>query len=287
MYRRVKKAVLYFLERKRVTRREAFASHASFYALVSLVPMVMLTLMIAQRLLPEGVETAVSFIKSFLPEQILAYLPSDMLENAVSTNIPVISLTVLAMIWSSTKGIGALSGGILSVYGVQGEKNYLKRKLMELSFTVAILTLIVLSLVVLVFGETILHAFERWGGDYQKMVFVTVRLAPFAAFGLFTLAFCTIYKIISKEKAPFGAHLNGAAFAAGGWILYSAAFSFYLTNFMPAKYLLYGSFGALILLMLWVRALMTIVLLGAELNVYLINRTVSVHSESGNRCKED
>lgn len=285
MYLRVKKAVLYFLERKRVTRREAYASHASFYALVSLVPMIMLTLMIAQRLLPEGVEKAVTFIESLLPEQLVAYLPADLLENAVSTNLPMISLTVLAMIWSSTKGIGALSGGILSVYGVRGEQNYFKRKIMELAFTVAILTLIVLSLVVLVFGETILHAFERWGGDYQKMVFLTVRLAPFVAFGLFTLAFCVIYKIISKDKAPFGAHLNGAAFAAGGWILYSAVFSFYLTNFMPAKYLLYGSFGALILLMLWVRALMTIVLLGAELNVYLINRTVSVHSERNDHPK--
>lgn len=272
MYYRIKRIVTYFSKRQKVTRRDAYASHASFYAILAFVPLLMLSLMILNAVAPQGVQSAVEFIRSHLPEQIGAYLPSDFVENAISSSFSVATLTVLAMLWSSSKGIEALSGGIRSVYGVKNEPNILKRRGIELAFTVALLALFVLALILLVFGETILHLFERLGGDYQRMVHITVRAAPYAAYGLFSLAFAVIYKIISRENGSLSHHMPGALFAAGGWILYSVALSFYLTHFMPEKYILYGSMGALILLMLWVRALMTILLFGAELNVYLLSR---------------
>ncbi len=272
VYYRIKKIVNYFSKRQKVTRRDAYASHASFYAILSFVPLVMLALMILNAVAPHGVQSAVEFVRGHLPEQIGTYLPTDLIENAISSNLSVATLTVLAMLWSSSKGIGALSGGIRSVYGVQNEPNIFKRRALELMLTVALLALFVLALILLVFGETILHLFERWGGDYKRMVWLAVRIAPFVAYILFSLVFAIVYKVISREKGGIGAHLPGAFFAAGGWILYSVALSFYLTNFMPEKYIFYGSMGALILLMLWVRALMTILLFGAELNVYLLSR---------------
>lgn len=286
MYYRIKKIVLYFSKRQKVTRRDAYASHASFYAILSFVPLLMLALMILNAVAPQGVQSAVEFIRSHLPEQIGTYLPTDLIENAISSNFSVATLTVLAMLWSSSKGIGAISGGIRSVYGVQNEPNIFKRRLMELALTVAFLALFVLALILLVFGETILHFFERWGGDYKQMVWIAVRLAPFVTYGLFALVFALIYRLISREKGGIGAHLPGALFAAGGWILYSVALSFYLTHFMPEKYIFYGSMGALILLMLWVRALMTILLFGAELNVYLLSLPRKPSAEEGNGQKD-
>ena len=64
------------------------------------------------------------------------------------------------------------------------------------------------------------------------------------------------------------------------------AISFYHTHFMPEKYIFYGSMGALILLMLWVRALMTILLFGAELNVYLLSLPRKPSAEEGNGQKD-
>ena len=99
------------------------------------------------------------------------------------------------------------------------------------------------------------------------------------AFVLFSLVFALMYKGILADGSAFKSHLPGAAFAAGGWIFYSSALSFYLANFLPSKYLLYGSMGALVLWMLWIRALMTILLFGAELNVYFKERTVLFQKE--------
>ena len=288
VYYRIKKIIIYFSKRQKITRRDAYASHASFYAILSFVPLLMLARMILHFVAPQGVQSVTEFIRFHLPEQIGAYLPTDLVENAISSSLSVASLTVLAMLWSSSKGIEALAGGIRSVYGVKNEPNILKRRAMELGFTMVLLALFVLALILLVFGETILHLFERLGGDYQRMMRITVRVAPYIAFGLFAAVFALIYKIISREKGSFIAHMPGAFFASGGWILYSAALSFYLTNFLPEKYILYGSMGALILLMLWVRALMTILLFGAELNVYLLShpRKVSMPKEDGKASEE-
>ena len=64
------------------------------------------------------------------------------------------------------------------------------------------------------------------------------------------------------------AHLPGAAFASGGWILFSYFYSLYIIHF-PAVSYLYGSLAALVLMMLWLYICMTILLLGAEVNKHL------------------
>lgn len=272
MYLRIKETVSYFIRRKNKTGLEAYASHAAFYAMVSMVPLLMLSLMILKGLAPVGVEEAFLAIKSHLPAHLAEYLPTDFAENAISANFSLISLTVFAMLWSSSKGIEALSKGVRAVYGAKEQRGFVGRRAQELVLTFALLLLFVLALVLLVFGQTLLHFFEKGESHHEKLLFLAVRLAPFGAFALFSFVFSLMYRAILSDGSPVRFHFAGAVFASGGWLLYSAGLSFYLTNFMPRKYILYGSLGALILLMLWVRALMTILLLGAELNVYLRTR---------------
>lgn len=281
MYPRIKKTVSYFFARRSITDMEAYASHAAFYAMVSAVPLSMLAVMIFKSLAISEAEEIFLFIKSGLPSGLKEYFPMDLAENAVSSSIPLVSLTVLAMLWSSSKGIKALSDGIRSVYGVFERKGYFARRLSALAWTLALLVLFVLALVLLVFGSTILELLRNLGTSSGKILWLAVHLAPFGAFVLFFAVFSLLYKAICSDQRGIAVHFPGAVFASGGWILYSSALSFYLTNFMPRKYLLYGSMGALILLMLWVRSLMTILLFGAEINVYLQNCPKAASKKKG------
>ena len=62
--------------------------------------------------------------------------------------------------------------------------------------------------------------------------------------------------------------LPGAAFSSAAWILTSFAFSIYFTYFKNISYM-YGSLGAIILLMFWLFAIICIILAGAEINITL------------------
>jgi membrane protein len=60
----------------------------------------------------------------------------------------------------------------------------------------------------------------------------------------------------------------GSLFATAVWLIASAAFSFYVSNF--AHYdKMYGSLGAVIILLFWLYISFYIVLIGAEINAEL------------------
>jgi membrane protein len=275
LYLRVKKTVLYFLKRKQITGMEVYASHAAFYTMVSAVPLLLLSFMILRLLAPVGADEVFLVLKSYLPQQIGSYLPDDLFKNAGASSLPLLSLSALAMLWSSSRGINALSDGVRAVYGRKRAQGYFQKRVAALALTFALLFLFVLALVLLVLGETFLELLGREASDASgSALFLAVRLAPAVTFLLFCGVFTLMYKSVLADGSSLKEHFPGAAFAAGGWLFYSSALSFYLTHFMPSKYILYGSMGALVLLMLWVRALMTILLFGAELNVYFKERTL-------------
>ena len=72
-------------------------------------------------------------------------------------------------------------------------------------------------------------------------------------------------------RLTFRQVLPGALFSFGSWVLVSLVFSFYVDNI--ARYsLLYGSLGAIIVLMLWLYITCITLLLGPMLNHILLLR---------------
>ena len=80
-----------------------------------------------------------------------------------------------------------------------------------------------------------------------------------------TVLFATAYKALAKSRLSFVQQLPGAALAAAGWILYSFGYSIYIRYFSRYS-ALYGSLGAVMLLMLWLYMCMNILLCGALFN---------------------
>ncbi len=69
--------------------------------------------------------------------------------------------------------------------------------------------------------------------------------------------------------------MPGIAAALTSWMIVSIGFSFYVENF--ANYsIIYGTLGAVIVLLIWLYMTAAILILGAELNVALLK----VHSEN-------
>ncbi len=279
----LKKVIRYFDMRQKKTKWHIYASHACFYVLVSSVPLLMLLLMLSGRLFPHRIDHYLDLLRAYLPEQLSSYIPDEFIHNAMTADIPVMSVTAFAMIWSSSKGMRAISQGLESVYGLSDRHSYLKGHVFALLYTVVFIALIFFALSVLVFGETIVSFLELRGSEYKNLARAFIRSAWAFSFIIFVLIFALMYKFMAGRDHPLYRHLPGAAFAAGGWVVYSALLSLYLRWFNPEKYLLYGSLGALILLMLWTHSCMTMLMLGGELNVLLLKRPLLVRVQQKQR----
>ena len=110
LYLRIKKTVSYFLWRRKITGMEIYSSHAAFYAMVSLVPLLMLSLMILKGLAPFGIEEAFLAIKAYLPLQLAEYFPADLAKNAMSANFSLVSCHALDLIQGDQRLVGGHQG---------------------------------------------------------------------------------------------------------------------------------------------------------------------------------
>jgi membrane protein len=72
--------------------------------------------------------------------------------------------------------------------------------------------------------------------------------------------------------------MPGALAATGGWVLLSVAFSYYVAN-MGNYSAVYGSIGAIIILMVWLFLSAVVIIMGDELNCVLIESRTNITLE--------
>jgi len=93
-----------------------------------------------------------------------------------------------------------------------------------------------------------------------------LRFLP-VAFLMF-IALATLYAAALGKRQPIKEIWPGIAFAMVAWVLVSICFSFYVNRF--ANYsVIYGTLGAVIVLLMWLYFTALILIIGAELNAVL------------------
>jgi membrane protein len=144
-------------------------------------------------------------------------------------------------------------------------------------FALVFVVLTVSALVLIVFGKSI-HGLIK---IYLPLLAIVTRIILAFRMALMLALFITFFAVLYKElpnrKAGFTEQLPGAVFAAVSWYLFSYGFSIYIEH--SHAFNMYGSLTTLILLMFWLYAVMYIVLIGLELNQWLMEQ------EHGSRLK--
>ena len=99
---------------------------------------------------------------------------------------------------------------------------------------------------------------DLWG----DLRFLVLGGVMFAAVGL-------LYAAAQDCRQSVWSIIPGVAAALAGWMVVSAAFSFYVENF--ANYsVIYGALGTIIVLMMWLNITAVVLIMGAEVNGVLI-----------------
>jgi membrane protein len=245
----------------------------AFFAMLSLVPALIAVVSIYGLVAnPSDVERQANDLTKALPPD-AQRLVVEQLRNVVSSSKSGLGLAAVAAIvlalWSASSAVKHLIEAVNTAYGQRDERGFVKLRGLSilLSLGAALFMAAAIALIAFVpaaLGDTSLGAAARFA--------LNVIRWPLLAFGMI-VGLAIVYKLDPDRDDPqFRWFSWGAVAATVAWIVASILFSVYAANFGNYNEM-YGSLGAVIVLMLWLYLTANVVLLGAELNAEMEHQT--------------
>ncbi len=265
LIKKIIKLVRGFLKAMNEDHVGAYAAQSAYFIMLSFIPFIILLLTLIQytTLTRADIYGAAQVI---FPDSMNGFV-IDIINEVYSKTAVTISLSAITAAWSAGKGFLALMRGMNSVYDVEEQRNYIILRFRSAIYTIVFVISIILSLVVLVFGNSIHQAAVVHLPFLAVITGMILQLKDVVAIAFFTLVFMLLYKFVPNRKARLLSQAPGAIFSSVCWYLFSIGFSLYVT-YTPGLNNMYGSLTTIILVMLWLYFCMYIILLGAEINSY-------------------
>ena len=217
------------------------------------------------------------FLESFLPPNTSDFFFQNIFENIDQTQRGgLVSTVFLLSIILMGNGVNAVFSGFENSYHIQLGRNAFKQYLYALSVALILAFLLIFTIVVLGYFQIyivqkVLDVLGNQGYQVESQTVFWFDVAKYMFFVIMVyLATATLYYFGTKEGKYSNFFSVGALFTTILIILTSYLFGVYIENFGQFNKL-YGSIGALLILMfyLWLNA--NILLLGYELNASLNN----------------
>lgn len=247
-----------------------YAAQASFFIVMAAFPFIMMLMTVVQLIPNLSARDVESTILALIPDvrQVAPLVQNIIIDLYTKSPATVLSVTIVVALWSASKGMQGVERGLNRAYECPIQRNYLVSRLVNMGYTLLFLLTCILSLLFLVFGDSIQSFLDNTfpiAGDVAKNILST---RSFLAIVLLVACFTGLYTYLPHRHLLARRQLPGALFSTFGWMLFSYGFSVYFNFFSRFSYM-YGSLTAIILLMLWIYFCICILFLGAEINCHL------------------
>ena len=245
------------------------AANAGYFIVLAIFPALLLVLSVL-RYTSLQVETLVEVLGSFLPQALMDGTEELVISTYQNASGAVVGLSAVTALWSASRGIYGLLTGLNAVYGVSESRNYLYTRGISVVYTFAFLLVMLLTLSLHVFGNSILGFLVSI--DNPVVIFLTdlIDLRFFLLLAIQTLVFTLMFMALPNKRNRFWSSLPGGVLASLGWLVFSDIFSIYVENFDRYSNV-YGSIYAVALGMLWLYCCLSILFFGGALNRWLMD----------------
>lgn len=244
----------------------AYAAQSAFFMMLSLVPILML-LMTLVRFTPITQANIIEVVYDVFPKTVSGMIIS-IIDEVYSQTGTTITLSVLVAFWSAGRGVLALSNGLTTIRGTVETRNYFFLRLRAAFYTVFFLIAIVLTLVLLGFGNSISLLVNEYIPVFQYVIDFIIEIRTIVTIFFLIVVSMVMYEFLPNRRGKPLRQLPGAVFTALGWTFASFLFSMYLDIFKGFSNM-YGSLTTIVIIMLWMYFCMYVMLLGGELNMLL------------------
>lgn len=246
----------------------AFAAQSAFFLLISLIPFLMVfSSMLKYTIVSEAM--LLDMVNQIMPEYIAAFMVS-VIHEVYNKSVGIVSVTAIVAVWSAAKGVQYMAAGLNRVYGLKETRNWFFRRLWATIYTTVFLLAIVITMVLLVFGDILKSFLVNQIPFVVHIIHVLLQFRGFIMIGFMSCIFTVIYKTLPNNKELFSKKLTlknqfpGAVLCAVIWYLFSLGISIYVDYFNGFS--MYGSLTTIVLFMLWLYFGMYSMMLCAEIN---------------------
>lgn len=244
---------------------QGFAAQISFYLILSIVPIILL---ITQILGFFGIslESALALIEDYTGKRVSGMLKSLFEFSSVGFgNI----LFIIIALWAASRASFAIMRitNYTLTEGKNTGKGYFSERLRAVKTMCITIITIVISLVILAYGELILTAIAAaLGLDNSVVVESTwMWLRWLLGFGIYFLMISYNYYILPTKKVRYRKVIPGSIFAAVGLLAVTGFYSRYTTSLADYD-LLYGALSSVVAIMFWFYFLAWVLCLGVLFN---------------------
>lgn len=243
-------------------------AYAAYFIVLAMFPALLLVLS-CLRLTGLTVEDLMGLVSQLLPEALVDTAEGLIYNTYRNGTSAVAGLSVVTLLWSSSKGIYALLTGLNAIYDAEEDRGYVYTRGISVVYALLFLVVVVLTLVLHVFGNALLDLLY---GIQNPVVMFLVDLIDLHGIFLITvqtLLFTAIYTVLPNKRNGFWDSLPGALFSAVGWSVFSSLYSVYVTHFTRISNI-YGSVYSVAFSMLWLYCCICILFYGGALNKWLM-----------------
>lgn len=245
----------------------AYAAQSAFFTMLSLIPITML-LMTLVRITPVTQADIIRIAYEVFPKTISGTMIS-IIDEVYSQTGTSISISILVTMWSAGKGVMAISNGLNTIKGTMETRNYIFVRMRAAVYTVILVAAIILSLVLLGFGNSISLLVNQYIPMFGYVTDFLIEIRTILMICVIILAATLVYQYLPNKRGKIKYQVPGAIFTAFGWMFASFLFSIYMDVFKGFSNM-YGSLTTIVLIMLWLYFCMYILLLGGEINVLIM-----------------
>ncbi len=242
-----------------------YAASGCYYLFMSLVPIVMILCCLLSYT-PFSQDILLMYIGQFFSESF-----RDVVQKIVAavydSNSTTLTLSILLALFSASASMKALMRGIGAAYNIRETRNFFIFYLEALFLLVILVFAILAALVILVYGGMILRLLRKYVPYFTVFDPLLSYTRYFVIMVLLAVFFTLIYTLMTAEPVRLVAQIPGAVCAAVTWVLFSAAFSLYIS--FSDKYGAFGFIGTIMVAMMWMHYCLFFLLIGGYINSYI------------------
>ncbi|WP_299439240.1 YihY/virulence factor BrkB family protein [uncultured Aquimarina sp.] len=247
----------------------ARASAISWSFFLSLFPFLLFLLNLIPIIHIEGFqENFFEFITSALPNQSKLFFEEIYSDISANPRTGLLSTVFVLSLFLMTNGINAVFSGFEYSYHVTLNRNFVKQYIVALGVSLIVASLLLITVIVTLYFSYLLEDLKEMG-----VMDNTVFWLQFGKYGLFVLmiflVIATLFYFGTTEGKMNRFFSPGAIMTTVLIMVTTYLFGIYIDNFSNYNKL-YGSIGAMLILMVYIWLNANLLLLGFELNASLI-----------------
>jgi membrane protein len=251
-----------FINEMRKQDISAYASSMAFFFFLSLVPMLIVICTVIPYT-PLTQEHLIVFLTDITPDMMDSVVES-LIAEVYDKSAGILSVAIVATIWSAGKAVLALMRGLNAIYDVEEKRNYFVVRSIASFYTLVMLIVVILSLVLVVFGNRLVALLLHKIPQLQGIVSILMNFRFVLVWGIIALLFALIYAYIPNCKLRFRNQITGAMFTSVMWSIFSWGFSMYVNR--GGAFNIYGSLSIIVIFLLWLYFCFYIIFIGAYIN---------------------